>query len=630
MSKKQNVFRNIFTAGIQGEFEQSDVRKALIFNLFTLVGTTFAFLFGFKDLKAGKVALGSFVLVIGVLFVAALIDFRIRKNVKFSAFATPLLLFTPYIFLLISGGTVEVIFWAFNFPMVAYFMLGRKTGTIAASLLILIYLAFFMFPLSNMANFTADFALKFVSGYVMVMVLMAVFEKIRSTIYKKLMFANSEKADYITEAELQTEELQAQAENLQTSNAELEKLTFVAEHTDNIVQIISPNGDIEWVNNAFSKTYQLSFEDYTQRYGKNIFSDNRASATKKAFRKCVAEKKTISYQAKAKLGLEKNIVTQVMLSPTLNIKNEVEKIIAIETDITVLKQAEMKILKQSAEMYQQKEKFEQQNAEVQAQNQLLSIQNENIKAGIATAKTIQQTILPKQEILDKEYQNFILFRPKDIVSGDFYWYAQCPDKEYSFTVVADCTGHGVPGAFMSMISNRLLNEIVIVNKIHDPKEILTQLHNKIVQELKQKTTTNNDGMDLCLCKINSTNKQHIKITYCGAKRPLLIVKNNGEIQIVKGTRKSIGGTQVKRRVVEFENKELTIAHGDTIYLTTDGYIDQNNEARLRFGTPQLLIVLQEISKLDLPSQKAILEAILEKYMGHLSQRDDITIMGIEF
>ena len=130
---------------------------------------------------------------------------------------------------------------------------------------------------------------------------------------------------------------------------------------------------------------------------------------------------------------------------------------------------------------------------------------EQIKGSIRYAKTIQQAMLPSIEELNNQFDSFIVFRPKDIVSGDFYWYAQV--NEYIYIAVVDCTGHGVPGAFMSLIGTRLLDEIIIQNKISSPAEILTQINQKIKLALKQKESSVADGMDVCLCRFEAkTNK----------------------------------------------------------------------------------------------------------------------------
>jgi len=630
MSNKQSFFRNLITAGIPGGFEISDVRKAVILNIFSTIGTCFAFLFGIKDVKEGHLVIGFVTLSIGILFISVLTYFRIRKNIKFSVAANTFLISALYVFLIAFGQNAEMILWAFNFPIVAYFLLGRRTGTITSLALIAVYLFFFIFPTFTRMTFSEGFALRFVSGYFAVVLLMYAFERIRAAIYKKLMYANLENSEYIAETEQQTEELHAQAENLKANNEELEKLTLVAENTDNIVQIISPEGKVEWVNKSFSKVYDLSFEEYIQKYGASIFSEDKDRATQRAFKKCVNDKKTVQYQAKSRIGQNSEVSTQVTLSPTLNIKNEVVKVIAIETDISKLKKAEEEILKQSAEMYSQKEELQTQNDEISSQNKLLRKQNESIREGIAVAQKIQHVILPSKKILDAAFDNFILFRPKDVVSGDFYWHAELLDKSCTFTVVADCTGHGVPGAFMSMIGSRLLSEIVMVDGILDPKEILTELHIRVVKELQQETTANNDGMDLCLMKVGKSENEGVDITYCGAKRPLIIVPKSGEIKTLKGSRKSIGGTQQKRTVIHFENENITLQKGDTVYLSSDGYIDQNNVQRQKFGTPKLYIVLEEIRALELKEQKSILNSVLEQYMGEATQRDDISIMGVRF
>ena len=199
-----------------------------------------------------------------------------------------------------------------------------------------------------------------------------------------------------------------------------------------------------------------------------------------------------------------------------------------------------------------------------------------------------------------------------------------------FIAVVDCTGHGVPGAFMSMIGNQLLNEIVNEKKIFEPHKILTQLNLGVIKALNQDTTNNNDGMDICLCSVApNSNLTHYKITFAGAKRPLYYFKTQ-EKKLIKqtGSRMSIGGRS-KNSCINFTSKEIILQKNDLIYLTSDGYIDQNNKERKRFGTKHLENILNKITDRPLPEQKQVLEIELDKWQGTERQRDDITVIGIK-
>ncbi len=239
--------------------------------------------------------------------------------------------------------------------------------------------------------------------------------------------------------------------------------------------------------------------------------------------------------------------------------------------------------------------------------------------------------MPITANFDKYFDNFIIYRPKDIVSGDFYWFTVIENQAIQtfFVSVVDCTGHGVPGAFMSMISNSILNEIVKVRKIHDPKEILLKLDIEIRSSLKQDITENRDGMDVVMCKIE--NGENNKITFCGAKRPLYFYNSGSNIlDKIKGDRRSVGGTKLRYSKVQFTNSEIDFSKGDEIILSTDGFVDQNNNMRKRFGSTKFHRITSTILTKPTSEQKQILETELDKWQGTELQRDDITMIGIKF
>jgi serine phosphatase RsbU (regulator of sigma subunit) len=262
--------------------------------------------------------------------------------------------------------------------------------------------------------------------------------------------------------------------------------------------------------------------------------------------------------------------------------------------------------------------------------QIIENKNKSITDSLRYGKTIQQALLPSKERLENAFSdNFVFFRPKDIVSGDFYWHSRLYNKEIIAAV--DCTGHGVPGAFMSMIGHTLLNEIVNQHKISEPAHILGLLHNNIRKVLHQSTedgNVNDDGMDASICTIESVDDDLTKVTFAGAKRPLMYIpKPYAEVRHIRGDRKSIGGLQ-KEDVRMFHNHELVLPKGSLIYLFSDGYPDQNGTDRGNFTTKKLEHLLLENAKLPLDKQKEILRKELALHQQQAEQRDDITVIGI--
>ena len=261
---------------------------------------------------------------------------------------------------------------------------------------------------------------------------------------------------------------------------------------------------------------------------------------------------------------------------------------------------------------------------LEAKTQLLHSQNNKIMQSIAYASNIQQAILPseaKLKMLFKDY--FVYYKPKDVVSGDFYWTTTIDNQV--FIAVVDCTGHGVPGAFMSMIGNTLLQKIVVEQKIYSPAKILEQLHQGIFESLQQDSSGNTDGMDLSICKIISKDNSSYELTFAGAKQSIFTF--NGHLTEYKGTRRNIGGFHKVSR--KFEDQHITLHQGTRIYMTSDGLLDIPNQNRRKFGKNRLIKFIQENQEYPLSHQKINLEKELTNFNQNAPQRDDILIVGLQ-
>ncbi len=276
--------------------------------------------------------------------------------------------------------------------------------------------------------------------------------------------------------------------------------------------------------------------------------------------------------------------------------------------------------------------------ELELANKSIYFKNENLNSSIRYAKSIQHSILPTIKHLNNFFETFVLYRPKDIVSGDFYWYTcvNKNNKNYYFYILVDCTGHGVPGAFMSIIGARLLNGIINQKKEINPCTILELLDDRLIKALKQNESDNNDGMELSICRIetkdteNSESNYENKITYSGAKLPLYYYNsNNNEVIRIKGTRRPAGGTHPNWKTNKFENHELYLNKGDMVYFSSDGFMDQNSPDRKRFGRTHFIETLLLIAQKPFETQQNELNKILEDFMQGENQRDDISLMGIK-
>jgi len=258
---------------------------------------------------------------------------------------------------------------------------------------------------------------------------------------------------------------------------------------------------------------------------------------------------------------------------------------------------------------------------------LVSDKNKQITDSIRYAQTIQQAVLPSyQEIQTCFEEFFILFKPKDIVSGDCYWFTQQEDTFY--LAVMDCTGHGVPGAFMSLLGMNLLTDIVNVMDVEEPAEILEILDYSIIELLHQKEGQNTDGMDAGLCKINYLPSGKVKITFAGAKHSLYYTKQ-GEFLEQKGTTRSIGGFLRSQQRKTFTNEVIELDQDEMIYLTTDGFADQNGPKTKKIGIKKFVKLLEKNSSKEVQEQKEVLENFLSNKKQNYEQRDDITVLGLK-
>ncbi|WP_299456918.1 SpoIIE family protein phosphatase [uncultured Microscilla sp.] len=322
------------------------------------------------------------------------------------------------------------------------------------------------------------------------------------------------------------------------------------------------------------------------------------------------------------------IVLRINASRLLKQKASLEK--KVQQRTVELQHKQEEIMVQHEELQQQHEEITAQRDFIEQKNQQLYQKNLQVKKSIEAAKLIQDAILPFNDRMQGIFKNyFVLFRPRDIVSGDFYWADKTKDgKDVRLVAAIDCTGHGVPGAFMSMMSYTLMNEIVHQKNIIQPAQILETLKFELKHALQREKTGNQSGMDMALCNIQYLPDGAVKVIFGGAKRPMYYIKSSTqEFGEVKGSRISIG--IVPRNHQVFEEHTLTLHRDDLIFLTTDGYGDQNNAARKSFGSQKLKKLLAEHALKPMAEQQQILEKNLDEHMNNTTQRDDILVMGIK-
>ena len=401
---------------------------------------------------------------------------------------------------------------------------------------------------------------------------------------------------------------------IKSKNTELLKLSHVISRTDNAVMIIGKTGIIEWVNQGFTKLYGFTLKEFTAA-NDNIFKCNTNHSINGLIRDALEHKKTVIYEVEISSKNGSKMWIQTTWSPVTDENGDLLNLVAIDTDITDIKEAEHKI----------------------------KLQNKNITDSINYAKRIQTAVLPSENTIKKALpEHFILFKPRDIVSGDFYWIREV--GKYVMIAVADCTGHGVPGAFMSMLGISFLNEIVRKQALIQANEILDELREQVKITLDQtgKDGETKDGMDIAFCIIDMEKKV---LHYAGANNPLYIVRNSnlpkfdgsGRLKIkendnyiltqIKGNSQPIG---VYFKEKPFTNNEIQLIEGDKLYLFSDGFIDQiGGPQNRKFMSQNFKNLLLNIHHKTMNEQLNILNKTIEEWALGYEQIDDILVMGIK-
>jgi serine phosphatase RsbU (regulator of sigma subunit) len=262
---------------------------------------------------------------------------------------------------------------------------------------------------------------------------------------------------------------------------------------------------------------------------------------------------------------------------------------------------------------------------LQKQNILISQKNKDVSDSIHYAKKIQDAILPGEDFAKKIFLNsFIYYQPKDIVSGDFYW---CGEKNnLKFFAVADCTGHGVPGALMSMLGGTFLNEIIITRGIKEPNIILDELKRSIVTSLNKNNEMNQtDGMDISLIVLDHAQNEML---YAGANNSIYIIRNNELIEL-KPNKQPVG--LYYKDITPFTSQKFALQTNDTVYLFTDGFADQFGGAKdkkYKYSTFKSLLL--KINGLSMGDQKNKIHEESVAWKGDVVQTDDVLVVGIKF
>lgn len=397
-----------------------------------------------------------------------------------------------------------------------------------------------------------------------------------------------------------TAQIEKQSQIIESKNLELEQLSLVASKTDNVVLILDANGKLEYINESFVKRNKITMAELVKHHGETIFELSNHPNIRNIVEEAVRNKKSVNYESlNRRVSTQYEVWESSTLTPLFDEDGVLKKIIIIDTDVSERKK----------------------------QEQIITQKNKDITDSISYARKIQHAILPNDALIKNYLPNsFVLYMTKDIVSGDFYWFSHFDDC--SIIAAVDCTGHGVPGAFMSLIGYNLLNKIVNEDKITDPKEILLQMNKGVLNALHKNESESKDGMDIAICKIN--HKENT-LDYAGAMRPLWIV-NNGLLTEIKADKIPIGTKQADREeTIAYTTHTHTINKGDTFYIFTDGYADQFGGPKdKKYSTGKFKELLITNAALDFPTQELNSKLEHHKWKGDNEQVDDILLIGFGF
>jgi serine phosphatase RsbU (regulator of sigma subunit)/Tfp pilus assembly protein PilF len=355
--------------------------------------------------------------------------------------------------------------------------------------------------------------------------------------------------------------------------------------------------------------------DYLQNYlvtNDSLIIENNFKSVQELEKKYNTEKQ----EQEIKLLQQNNKIKDIEIRDSRIQKRNLLLIIALALVIIILAAfAFVKIRKQNYHLEESKQFIELKNSQ-------LELQKKEIVDSINYAKLIQDAMLKEEEHVSMHLPpHFILFKPKDIVSGDFYWALEKDD--FLYFAAADCTGHGVPGAFLTLLGTSFLNEINAKEINHTPADILNQLRDKIVKELSNNGKTR-DGMDISLIRINLKTYESV---WAGAYNPLWIIENStGRLKEIAADKQPVGYTETAK---PFTDHSFTFSKGDQVFLFTDGYADQfGGNSGKKFKYKQLKEIILEIKDLPASEQKKKLNAAFEDWQGKLDQVDDVLIVGM--
>ncbi len=417
---------------------------------------------------------------------------------------------------------------------------------------------------------------------------------------------------------------------LDEKNKELAKLSIVARETDNAVAIYNADLELEWINEAFYKLYGFTKEyirDHEDSIDVSILGNIRIkhnidSHIKKLIDSCIIQKQPVNYTIQNTTSSGEKIWVQTTLNPVLDENGKISKLVTVDSNITELKKAEERIRKQK----------------------------KNITDSINYARRIQTSILPDEETVRQYFpDSFMMYMPKDVVSGDFPWFFRHNGTFYIAAV--DCTGHGVPGALLSFVGVFNLINIVDHDRVITSGEILDMLHGHIKKTLRQdrqgsKVNATRDGMDIALCKIDTEKKI---VEFSGAHRPLYMMKK-GKMVEFEGDSRAIGGNPLREMMLarklrkkqqqkgeeakpveeKFTTHTIEYSKGDRVFMFSDGLPDQfNGEEPPKYSNERIRQLITSRANHSIHELHDAFYEDFNQWKAGGPQLDDVLLIGLQ-
>jgi PAS domain S-box-containing protein len=430
---------------------------------------------------------------------------------------------------------------------------------------------------------------------------------------------------------------------LSVQNRRLKIMSLAASKTTNSVIILDPDGRFVYVNHSFKKVYGYTLEEFKRKYSDNYFDAVLGNDVESNYYITLARDlcQSQSFEYYHFDSQNRKIYTQMTVDPIFDEKNDLCNWMIGETDITSLKKSAEETLEQTKALTTAYMELSTQNAEIERQRQQLIEANDKLEEGyekiarqnltitesMRYARSIQNSILPSDAAIGEYLDFFTIYMPKDIVSGDFYIYEKLSDGEF-IMIVADCTGHGVPGAFMSLIGYDILEQIIRISGITEPVEILERLSADFTKTLKQDSEHNTDGIDLSICRFVKSADGY-DVTFSGTRSSLYFFSGEGnKISKIRGSQRQIGYGFESVMAYEFESHRFKFTDRDFIIMLSDGLTDQCDKKRRRFGSQrfsEFLVLNADSSMRDMGKHLGV---VLNDFMSATDQRDDITVLGL--